>query len=150
MIHSYKLSSEAFEFIISESAYYFPNETGGILAGKVEGDCVLIQHATGPGPTANHELTRFKRDGDYSQEVLDVLVQDSGGEIDYIGEWHSHPIKSRPSPLDIKSMSWIATNEKYAIKEPIMLLCVGAGVNRWEIRCFTLFKTKLRLLNTIN
>lgn len=149
MTHSYRISGEAFEFVIAESAYHFPTETGGILVGKVEDACVIIKHAIGPGPVANHELTKFKRDGDYSQEVLDALVQDSGGEIDYIGEWHSHPVKSRPSSLDIKSMLWIATNEKYAIKEPVMLLCVGTGTNRWELRCYSFVDEKLRPLKSI-
>ncbi len=148
MIRSYTISDEAFRFIVSESAYHFPNETGGILVGKVERNCALIQHATGPGPTAHHMPTRFKRDGDYSQETLDALVQESLGEFDYIGEWHSHPFKSKPSHVDVKSMKWIAANEEYAIKEPVMLLCIGMGYNSWELRCYSFFKNTLACLKS--
>ena len=149
MIHSYQLTGEAFAFIISETACHFPQETGGILVGRVEGDCAFIQHATGPGPHANHALTKFKRDGHYSQEVLNKLIQDSSGTLDYIGEWHSHPVKSNPSSVDITSMKWIAGNPQYAVTEPIMLLCYGSGLNRWELQCYALLKNKLRLLKSV-
>jgi integrative and conjugative element protein (TIGR02256 family) len=148
MIHSYKISDEAFALIISESTHHFPNETGGMLVGRIELNCVVIQYATGPGPTAQHTPTKFKRDGDYSQEALKALVRESKGQFDYIGEWHSHPFKSNPSSLDIASMSWIAANENYAIHEPVMLLCVGSGINRWKLRCYLLVNNKLKTLKS--
>ena len=148
MIHNYKISQEASAFIVAESAFHFPNETGGLLIGKVESDCVMIRAATGPGPDAHHTSTRFKRDGDYSQEILDSIVKQSGGTIDYIGEWHSHPYKSQPSNTDINSMKWIASHEDYAITEPTMLLCVCTGHNSWKIRCYSFFNNTINLLET--
>lgn len=149
MIRSYTISSEAAKLIISESAYHFPNETGGILVGKTEGSHVLIQRATGAGPGAYHSPGRFIRDGNFSQEVLDALVQELRGEFDYVGEWHSHPAHSRPSITDIKSMKWVATNPKYATAEPIMLLCTNVGVHSWQPRCYCFVQNRLRLLSSV-
>ncbi len=149
MIKSYKISDEAFRFVVSESAHHFPNETGGILIGKVDHGKVIIQKATGPGPTAHHTPARFKRDGEFSQQVLEAAVQDSGGKYDYIGEWHSHPFNSEPSLVDTKAMKWIATNEKYAISEPVLLLCIAVGFHKWEVRCYSLVRKRLKLLKSI-
>ena len=65
---------------------HFPNETGGLLVGRMEGSCVVITHATGPGPMALHSRYEFQRDGEYSQEALDQIVTEMGGVYDYIGE----------------------------------------------------------------
>lgn len=148
MIHSYKISDEAFNLIVSESAHRFPNETGGILVGKVEDSLVTIEHAIGPGSTAHHAPAQFRRDGDFSQQILDSLVHVSGGEVDYVGEWHSHAFKSRPSHVDIESMKWIAANKKYAVKEPVMLLCIGTGLNCWQLSCYAFVENRLKLLKS--
>lgn len=148
-MRSYTISNEAVRFVISESAYHFPDETGGILVGKTESSHVSIQRAIGAGPGAYHSPGRFKRDGDFSQEVLDALVRELRGEFDYVGEWHSHPIHSKPSITDIKSMKWVATNPKYATTEPIMLLCTNDDVNSWHLRCYCFIQNRLKLLNSV-
>lgn len=150
MIKSYHILEEAITHIISESASHFPNETGGLLVGKVENDYLLVRFATGPGPAAQHAPALFKRDGDFSQTILDTLVKNSDGELDYMGEWHSHPFKAPPSQIDLESMKWIAASEEYAIKQPAMLLCIGAGLNRWELRCYVLAGKRLKLLPSVS
>src|SRR5215212_3312521 len=101
LVH-YHLANHPLNFIITESTQHFPNETGGILVGRVEGNRVLITYAIGPVPLALHSRHEFKRDGEYSQAVLDQIVTEMEGAYDYIGEWHSHPLKSGPSTKDIK------------------------------------------------
>lgn len=152
MINSYLISDKALSLVISQSANYFPNETGGLLVGKVEDDCLLIEYATMSGPAARHAPTRFVRDGGFSQEVLDTLVKSSNSMFDYVGEWHSHPVKSikQPSQLDLESMRWIAANEAYATDRPALLLCINAGLNRWEIRCYILIENSLKLLDSVS
>jgi len=149
MTNSCQISHKALNLVVSQSAYHFPNETGGLLVGKVQNGCLFIEHATEPGPAAHHAPTKFIRDGYFSQEVLDALVKNSDGMFDYVGEWHSHPVKSRkqPSQLDLESMRWIAANEAYATNQPALLLCINAGLNRWRIRCYILVENNLRLLS---
>src|SRR5690554_2991806 len=107
MIRYYTISDEARSVVLNESRGRFPDETGGILAGRLTDDCVKIARATQAGPRATHTPNRFQRDGNYSQEELDAIVRESNGQFDYVGEWHSHPIQSLLSPIDIRSMRWI-------------------------------------------
>lgn len=132
-IKVYQLTDQARQFMLGESSCKSPDETGGMLIGKFDGDCVWIQYATGPGPMAKHSPQRFQRDGDYSQKVLDSIVMESDGEYDYIGEWHSHPVKSGPSPLDVAAMRWIASTPKYATDTPILGLCTNEAYDTWRL-----------------
>ncbi|MBN1875003.1 MAG: Mov34/MPN/PAD-1 family protein [Anaerolineae bacterium] len=132
MITHYLLSKEVLTYIIKESERMYPQETGGVLIGRFEKEYVLIDYATAPGPDAQHTTHEFKRDGIYCQEVLDRIVAESEGLVDYIGEWHSHPSKSRPSSKDVMAMRWIANNKKYAIQNPIMCICMQEHKEVWK------------------
>ena len=59
MINEYKISSQALQVIISESATSFPNETGGILVGSISDNLVVIELAIGPGPQSLQSISRF-------------------------------------------------------------------------------------------
>ena len=148
MINKYKLSKKALHDIITESQQKFPDETGGILIGKVDNGCVFIHYAIGPGKNACHTSNRFKRDGDYSQEQLDFIASETTGKYDYLGEWHSHFFDPRPSSVDINSMDWIANNENYATSHPILLLCVLTKRHYWKIACFVAVDELLIKLKT--
>ena len=142
----YRLAEKARTLILHESSHKYPNETGGMLVGRLNGNCVLIEHATRPGPKAQRSPHRFKRDGDYSQEVLDNIVAESKGEYDYIGEWHSHPAKSGPSAQDVAAMRWIASNNRYAIDRPILVLCTSKSVDTWQLSFYLFDGQRLRNL----
>jgi integrative and conjugative element protein (TIGR02256 family) len=133
MLIRYKLAQKAREFILMESVREYPNETGGMLVGRFDGNCVLIEYATRPGSGAKHSPRRFKRNGDYSQRVLDDIVMKCKGEYDYIGEWHSHPAQSSPSARDVAAMRWVANNDKYAIDQPVLGLCINESAGTWRL-----------------
>lgn len=122
VIH-YQLLQGPMDFMLKESTLSFPHETGGMLVGKFDGNCAVITSATGPGPKAERTPTEFRRDGEYSQWVLDETVAKSDGAQDYIGEWHSHPMNSGPSGKDFASLRWIAQNPNYAITQPVLGIC---------------------------
>lgn len=142
----YRLAEKARRLILKESSHECPNETGGMLVGRFGGNRVLIEHATRPGPRAQRLSHRFKRDGDYSQQVLDRIVAESKGERDYIGEWHSHPAQSGPSAQDVAAMSWIANNSRYAIDRPILVLCTCKSVDTWQLSFYLFDGQRLRKL----
>jgi integrative and conjugative element protein (TIGR02256 family) len=146
MLGYYELAEGAFRFILAECSRKYPKETGGMLIGRSNGDCVRIEHATGPGPRARHSAQSFKRDGDYSQRILDRIVAESGGEYDYVGEWHSHPAQHGPSAKDSAAMCWIADNTKYAIDQPVLGLCAGEAKGMWRLRVYLFDGHKLREL----
>jgi integrative and conjugative element protein (TIGR02256 family) len=145
-VRYFRISAAAYDFMVSESENMAPHETGGLLVGTIEADCVCIEVATGPGPNAVHLPHRFKRDGKYSQEVLDDVVQGSEGMIDYLGEWHSHSQDMGPSILDMKSMLWIAKNPDYHVQTPILLLCIRERVGKWKLCVYVLRDGLLRLI----
>lgn len=140
------VSRQARQYIIDESKRAFPDETGGMVVGKLDGDCVLVFYATGPGPKARHSPHMFRRDGDYSQKALDSIVIKSHGEYDYIGEWHSHPARYAPSVKDVAAMRWVADNSKYATAQPIMCLCIREPIDTWRLKLFVLDGHYLRQL----
>lgn len=146
MLVTYRLAVKARRLILQESSREHPNETGGILVGRIDGNYILIEHATWPGPKAQHFPNRFKRDGNYSQQVLDRIVAESKGKCDYIGEWHSHPAQSSPSTQDVTAMSWIANNHKYAIDRPILGLCTCKSVDTWQLGFYLFDGQRLREL----
>lgn len=142
----YKVSDEVLDFILGESLYKYPYETGGVLVGRMDRTCLLIEYATGPGPAAEHAASSFKRDGENTQLMLDNIVAQSDGSYDYIGEWHSHPSNCGPSSKDIASLKWIAGNPKYAVTQPIMALCIKTSKDCWEFRVYLFDGKKLREL----
>lgn len=137
------ISDQAIQTIFQESSGKFPSETGGILVGKWIDQEIIIEHATKPGPNAYHSSHSFKRDGDYSQSILNELVLTSNGNDDYIGEWHSHPINSKPSKVDLNALVWISKNKDYAVDKPLMCLCKNIGINQWELEFYILNNKKL-------
>lgn len=136
------ISVEAQQHMLEQSVLDFPLETGGILVGSRDRNHLHIAYATAAGPLAEHSRVHFRRDGNYTQEVLDTLVGASGGRYDYIGEWHSHPFPQGPSPRDIRAMRWIADNPVYDCPSPVLALCVKEA-SEWNIRVFCLLARTL-------
>lgn len=77
-------------------------ETGGALFGFDDGPTgdLLVTEATGPGPAAVHEPTRFERDLDYThRQALEIYERT---RAEWVGEWHTHPSGGlEPSPVDL-------------------------------------------------
>lgn len=104
-------------------------ETGGVLAGvrDLQGN-IKITHASGPGPKAIHKETQFHKDIEFCQKFLDELISLSGGDIVYVGEWHSHPSSdNRPSGIDLMSLSQIANQKEYLTMNPTMIIFSSDG-----------------------
>ena len=135
VIHQFSVDQQVLELIIHESKAKYPKETGGILAGYMEKGLFRIEHATGPGPKAVHTRASFLRDGEYCQAELDKIFAQTNGKIDYLGEWHSHPLAIGPSKRDKDSMRDIAEDTRYAIPNPVLGLCIKKG-NKWDFECY--------------
>jgi len=98
-------------------------ETGGVLLGKTEKECIYISKAIGSGPKAIHEDIYFRADSNYIDMMIDIEYANSNGEISYIGEWHTHPqIHPEPSYKDLQSLSEITESSG---KENLLLI-IGA------------------------
>ena len=76
-----------------ESSRFRFRETGGMLIGYwTRSGNAVITHATKPGPKAIHGYKYFVADCEYCQVILDDIIDRTGGEFSYIGDWHTHPV----------------------------------------------------------
>jgi integrative and conjugative element protein (TIGR02256 family) len=129
------------EFLEGEAAKATNTETGGILAGRggLLEDNAQVVRASGPGPKARRTMLRFSRDTAYCQDLLDAWAVESGGEVDYLGEWHKHhETLPRPSARDIQTCREIAVDPKYHV-DCCLLLIIGKSNNRTSLRAFIVY-----------
>lgn len=85
------LSYQAFLQMQKEVQGLSPLETGGLLLGWRSGPSNVIIRMTGPGPNALHGLHRYLPDHQWDVDQIHREFQRSGGDLDYLGDWHSHP-----------------------------------------------------------
>lgn len=129
-----------------EGSRRLPNETGGVLVGYRWGADIVVVAATGPGPRAEHEPTRFRRDGVFTQAEVDRLHEASQGRDDYVAEWHTHPVPCGPSARDRASLEWISANPRYQRATPLMVLCRRTRWRRWRLEAYQWVASGLVLL----
>lgn len=118
------LRIDAYETIASETAHRLPRETGGVLLGYQENGTIVATHALvveGQGTTTNRYVRDDVRANRLLKEFLDQRADDD--PTGYIGEWHSHPSPSDPSPVDHEAMRAIAKISS----NPIALLVFAPG-----------------------
>lgn len=113
------LRAGAYETIASATAKHLPHETGGILLGYHENGTIVATHAlvvNGQVTTTNSYVRDDVRANALLKEFLKQRADDD--PTGYVGEWHSHPSPSGPSPLDHAAMRATAK----ASANPIALL----------------------------
>ncbi|TSA19386.1 hypothetical protein D4R75_09625, partial [bacterium] len=88
-----------------------PNETGGVLLGSFDVLRRIIYIAgTIPSPPDSEErVTSYIRGKKGLMEALEQSRAATQGQLEYVGEWHSHPrgATADPSDLDYDVLSWI-------------------------------------------
>lgn len=108
-----------------------PNETGGILLGGIDFERRQIHIVIAlPSPTDSEEWpTMYIRGVKGLRRARDRIVESSAGNLDYLGEWHSHPkgVATVPSEDDLKVFDWIAALTKPDGRPPVMLICGDDG-----------------------
>lgn len=88
-----------------------PRETGGVLLGSFDLERqILYLVDTLPSPRDSKEETDLYIRGceGLTQDVDDVLAK-TGGMLEYVGEWHSHPrdASTAPSDYDLAAFGWL-------------------------------------------
>jgi hypothetical protein len=91
-----------------------PNETGGILVGSFDIERKIIYVVdTIPSPVDSEERrTLYIRGCEGLQEQLSRARQQTFEQLEYVGEWHSHPdgFDCLPSGDDLNVLSWLTTH----------------------------------------
>lgn len=103
-----------------------PNETGGILLGGIDHDrrCVHLVLALPSPPDSQEWPTMYIRGVRGLQLAREQIVESTAGNLDYLGEWHSHPPGSltAPSGDDRTVFGWIAKLAVADGRPPVMLI----------------------------
>ncbi len=91
-----------------------PNETGGILLGSFDIERKMIYVVdTIPSPIDSEERhTLYIRGREGLQEQLELARQQTFQQLEYVGEWHSHPdgVDCLPSRDDLNVLSWLTSH----------------------------------------
>jgi len=105
-----------------------PNETGGVLLGSFDLEREILYIVdTLPSPPDSEEKTDLYIRGcsGLRDAVADVDAK-TGGMLEYIGEWHSHPrgASTTPSDYDVAAFGWLtALMSKDGL--PAVMMIVG-------------------------
>lgn len=90
--------------------YSFAKEAGGILIGRIKGNCIYLDDLTEPYSDDKQTKYAFKRSSKGHQEYMDKLWLETNKEITYLGEWHTHNQHDiKPSSVDISNWKKIMT-----------------------------------------
>lgn len=114
-----------------------PNETGGVLIGLYELDRKTIHVVeTIPSPPDSAEWPNlYIRGSEGLLKSVEVLAARTGGQLAYVGEWHSHPDRcaTRPSGDDLQVFGWL-TDHMSTDGRPALMAIVGErGISSWYL-----------------
>jgi integrative and conjugative element protein (TIGR02256 family) len=121
------IDREVVELMRAEARKRAPQETGGVLLGyTTDSDNIVITHAIGPGPNAQHARRNFSPDVRYQERAIADRYRQSRRHITYLGDWHSHPGGgSRLSFLDRRTLRRIRDHEEARAPRPVMAIVHG-------------------------
>ena len=117
------------EIICKLNSYYIGNtkEVGGILLGRFAGGIIYeVTEMVCIGSLHNTRI-HYQRDVKMAQRIIDKRWRETNGEINYLGEWHTHPnMLAIPSATDLNSLSAIMDKVGH-ILPVVILLILGAN-----------------------
>ena len=124
------LDSELLDTLARMRECRLPNETGGVLVGaRDQSRKILYVVDALPSPQDSEELkTSYIRGTKGLAEEVERIVRISSSNLDYIGEWHSHPDghSVEPSASDEKLLNWIQAGLE-RIGETGLMCIIGEG-----------------------
>lgn len=101
------------------------SEIGGILLGSIYEDYILVSNISFPNKfdkAGQHSFFRHKKP---AQKIVNQEWNRSGGQVIYLGEWHTHFEKGpRPSQVDKRMINAMLKTSKMEI-DFILLLIIG-------------------------
>lgn len=108
-----------------------PNETGGVILGTydmVRKIVYLVDTIPSP-PDSTEWPTVYIRGCKGLGRAIKQVDAKTAGNLEYVGEWHSHPDGSTvmPSTDDMKAFEWLSDNMWTAGLPPLMII---VGPNR--------------------
>ena len=80
-------------------------ESGGLLIGYFRRDHLHVTQLTVPYPKDKSTRYRFFREDPKHIQILQRLHNESNGQLNLLGEWHTHP-EFDPTPSSIDRREW--------------------------------------------
>lgn len=80
-------------------------ESGGILLGRRRGKHLEVMLATEPSDKDRRSAYSFVREADRHAELAEQAWRRGEKQIDYLGEWHTHPQRV-PTPSTVDRYEW--------------------------------------------
>lgn len=130
-----EIQASVFNQIQLQAEAEYPNENGGMLAGRysVDRHTVYIEKVVVPVEKLTSRTT-FKRKAKGLEKVWKQLVKDG---LRYVGEWHSHPNGSTQySNTDLTAM--VDIEKEVTIANPLLLIVGvrGDGLSAHTFYCY--------------
>lgn len=112
----------------SHGENFYPLEVGGVLLGWRDGEHRIVTGLVGPGPKSLHGRHAFVPDHLWQVDQIRKAFTETGGDLDYLGDWHSHPNgAAQMSAMDDSTLSRIARR----VANPLMAIVAG-GPSDWQ------------------
>ncbi|MFF0830669.1 Mov34/MPN/PAD-1 family protein [Brevibacillus sp. NPDC003359] len=107
------------------------HESGGILLGRIYTEKIVIETVSVPSFEDRSGRNYFERNVKKAQKIVNQLWEESGGEIVYLGEWHTHPEKDPiPSPTDRSLLNGMLRDTQMDID---FLFLVIVGIQKYYV-----------------
>lgn len=112
-----------------------PNETGGVLIGSYDltRQILYVVDTIASPPDSEEWPTLYIRGKRGLAPQVDLVRERTDGQLEYVGEWHSHPdgCPCLPSENDLKVFGWLTTNMNDAGLPALMAIAGQGGICAW-------------------
>lgn len=126
---SLRIESHLLECMYSNALDAYPNEVGGMLAGRYESKSSAVVERIVMPKEISRTPNEFVRNTAGLEELWSELKNEG---LEYLGEWHTHPNgSSHYSRTDLNAMNEIVRDEYVSILNPILLIL---SLDRTRIR----------------
>lgn len=112
--------------------FFWQPESGGILLGRRRGKHLEVLLATEPSPHDKRSTYSFLREATCHDEVAQQAWLKGERQIDYLGEWHTHP-QTVPIPSGIDRAEWCKLVFQRPEKTTLLAIVVGTKDLRVEL-----------------
>ncbi len=113
-----------------------PNETGGVLIGGYDllRKVVYVVDMIPSPPDSKEWPTLYIRGSKGLATEVKRIAEATNGQLEYVGEWHSHPdgCECLPSGDDMKVFAWLTENMDDA-GLPALMAIAGEGRVAWYL-----------------
>ena len=109
-------------------------ESGGFLTGYYKGNDLHVMDITVPQQGDCYGRNYFNRkDPEHVKKVKQWYIE-TGGEINCLGEWHTHPV-TEPYPSGVDTAGWCKFNKNRDGQQAIFLIAGTKSIWVGELLC---------------